>query len=204
MKHHDRMDDRIGRRGLLQMGPAALIGSMLPREQTDRAAADSERRPVETRIGRPVRVVSLSFRDRPLAEIVARIDGEGALGTDLIALPETWRGQGSNTQETLDGPTIQAISALARKHNTYIVCPIDRTDGPHRRNSAVLVDRQGRVIMTYDKVYPYWSEFDLHPPVQAGHDVPVHQADFGRIGIAICFDVNFPDVWQRLADQGQS
>ena len=42
----------------------------------------------------------------------------------------------------------------------------------------------------------------LTPPVQVGREVPVYQADFGRVGMAICFDVNFPAVWQRLADAG--
>jgi hypothetical protein len=57
------------------------------------------------------------------------------------------------------------------------------------------------VACVYDKVYPYWSEFEQKPPVQIGRDAPVHAADFGRVGMAICFDVNFPAVWQQLADQ---
>jgi hypothetical protein len=35
-----------------------------------------------------------------------------------------------------------------------------------------------------------------------GREAPVYQADFGRVGMAICFDANFPEVWKRLADQG--
>ena len=71
-----------------------------------------------------------------------------------------------------------------------------------RLNTAVLLDRQGHIACAYDKVYPYWSEYDVDPPVQPGSDVPVVETDFGRIGIAICFDVNFPEIWKRLADQG--
>jgi len=152
-------------------------------------------------IGRPVRIVSLSFHDKPLDEIARVVDSEGANGVDLIALPETWRGQGDGW-ETLDGPTITAMAALAKKHHTYVVCPIDRRDGERRLNSAVLIDREGKVVSVYDKVYPYWSEFDVKPPVSPGSQVPVYQADFGRVGMATCFDVNFPEVWQRLADQG--
>jgi len=51
-------------------------------------------------------------------------------------------------------------------------------------------------------VFPYWSEYDLHPPVEPGRQVKVFQTDFGRLGLAICFDVNFPEVWQEMADQG--
>jgi hypothetical protein len=152
-------------------------------------------------VGRPVRIVSLSFNGKSLEEIARVVDEEGARGADLIALPETWRGQGEGW-ETLEGPTISAMSALAKKHHTYIVCPIDRRDGERRLNSAVLIDREGKVVCVYDKVYPYWSEFDVKPPVSPGSKVPVYQADFGRVGMATCFDVNFPEVWKQLADQG--
>ena len=149
--------------------------------------------------GRRVRVVSISFSGKSLEEIAEVVDEEGSRGADIIALPETWRG---NNSETLDGPTIRTMSALARKHRTYIVCPIDRKEGDKRLNSAVLIDRSGEVACIYDKVYPYWSEFDLKPPVDVGVEAPVYETDFGRVGMAICFDSNFPEVWKRMADQG--
>ncbi len=153
-------------------------------------------------IGRPVRVVSISFMERSLAEIAEVVDREGARGADIIALPETWTGQAEHEPETLAGPTVTAMAGLARKHRTYIVCPVDRRDGGRRLNSAILIDRQGQVACIYDKVYPYWSEFDVRPPVEPGGDAPVHETDFGRVGMAICFDANFPEVWARLAAQG--
>jgi predicted amidohydrolase len=153
-----------------------------------------------SRVGRPVRVVSLSFAGKGLTEISDLVDREGAKGADLIALPETWRGQSS--PERLEGPTITAIAGLAARHRTYIVCPIDRKDGDRRLNSAVLIDRKGKVVCVYDKVFPYWSEYGIKPPVDVGREAPVHQADFGRVGMAICFDANFAEVWKRLADQG--
>ena len=153
-------------------------------------------------IGRPVRVVSICFRDKELEEISAIVDREGAKGADLICLPETWRGQTDDTQETLEGPTITAMAALAKKHRTYLICPMDRKDGDKRLNSGVLIDREGKVACVYDKVYPFWSEFDHKQPVDVGEEAPVYETDFGRLGMAICFDANFPEVWQRLADQG--
>ena len=152
--------------------------------------------------GRPVRITSIGFGCRPLEAIVDVVDREGARGVDLIALPETWTGQGLNKPETLAGPVISAMSAIARNHRTYVVCPLDRQDGARRVNSAVLLDRAGAVAGVYDKVYPYWSEFDLLPPVQIGHAAPVFETDFGRVGLSICFDANFPEVWKGLADNG--
>jgi predicted amidohydrolase len=155
-----------------------------------------------TEPGRPVRVTTISFSCRPLHAIVDIVDREGERGVDLIALPETWTNQSLNRPETLDGPVISAMSALAREHKTYIVCPLDRQDGERRVNSAVLIDRAGEVAGIYDKVYPYWGEFDLLPAVAIGSDAPVFATDFGKVGLSICFDVNFPEVWQELADNG--
>ena len=154
-------------------------------------------------IGRPVRVVSIGFAvGKSLSEAADLVDREGERGADLIALPEVFMDQRDDALDRLDGETVRTMSALAAKHRTYVVCPIDRWDGERRFNSNVLLDRQGEIACIYDKVFPYWSELDHTPPVSPGEDVPVHAADFGRIGTATCFDANFPEVWKRLADQG--
>src|SRR3954470_18622982 len=88
-------------------------------------------------IGRPVRVVSISFPNgKSLDEVAQIVDREGAAGCDLIILPETWLGQRNHTAEPLTGATITTMAALARKHQTYIVCPMDRIDGETRLNTA--------------------------------------------------------------------
>ena len=155
----------------------------------------------QDKIGRPVKVVSLCFQNKGLNEIAGIVDEEGAKGADIIVLPETWRGQ--TKPETLNGETITTLSKLALKHGMYILSPIDRKEGEVRYNSSVLIDRKGKVVFIYDKVYPYWSEYELNPPVTPGKKGEmVYDTDFGRIGIAICFDANFPEVWQNLRDEG--
>lgn len=155
-------------------------------------------------IGRPVRVVSLAYKghERPLESVAQLVEAEGAHGADIIVLAETWQGLNEKSRETLDGPFITAMGALAKKYRTYIVCPIDRRDGTHRVNSAVLVDREGRVVAVYNKVFPWLPEFKRVPPIEPGHETVVTQTDFGRVGFAICFDSFFNEVWQRLSEQG--
>ena len=157
----------------------------------------------EQTIGRPVRIVSIGFapKTQEFDRIIRLVEQEAAQRPDIIILPETWRSQ-NNKPETLEGQIVTTLSEVARRYNTYIICPFDRQAGSLRFNTAVLLDRQGRFAAIYDKVYPYWSEYDLEPPVNIGIQVPVAQTDFGCVGMAICFDVNFPEVWQRLADQG--
>jgi predicted amidohydrolase len=154
-------------------------------------------------VGRPVRITSISFPNGlPLDEIADDVDKAGSARVDVIALPELCRGQNDKSEEDLHGPTVTRMAALAKKHRTYIVCPIDRRKGNLRLNTVVLLDRRGQVACTYDKVFPYWSEYDVHPPVNVGEDAQVYPADFGLLGFATCFDVNFPEVWKRLADKG--
>jgi hypothetical protein len=99
------------------------------------------------------------------------------------------------------------MAALAKKHRTYLAVPIDRRDGQRRLNTIVLLDRSGKVVCLYDKVFPYWNEFDVrpfdvHPSVSPGEEARVYKADFGNVGFATCYDVNFPEVWRRLSDLG--
>ena len=147
-------------------------------------------------------MVSLSFKQGASLETIAAIvDAEGAKGVDLIVLPEAWRG--NDIVEPLTGPTITTMSGLARKHRCYVVCPIYRGEQGRRLNTAVVMDRTGKVVSAYDKIYPYWNEFDMTPPALPGQaDAGVYDADFGRIGFATCFDAKFPEVFQRLRDKG--
>ena len=138
-----------------------------------------------------------------LEKIAELVDQEGTRGADLIVLPETCRGLNSRSQEDVDGPTIRAMAELARKHKVYIVCPIDRKAGDRRYNSAVFLDRAGHIATIYDKIYPVLqTECLIEPPVHPGEAVRVYTTDFGRVGLAICFDVNWAPLWQRLSDQG--
>lgn len=156
-------------------------------------------------IGRPVRVASIGFPiENPLSleKVIECVDAEGARGVDVIILPETCQGQNKTSVEPLHGPTVTAMAELAKKYSTYIAVPIDCMSGNQRLNSLVFLDRSGRIACIYNKAFPYWSEFDLAPPVSPGEAIVVHKADFGLVGFATCFDVNFPEVWRGLADKG--
>jgi len=158
-------------------------------------------------LGRPVRITSLGFHiDFPaglsLGQIAEEVDKAGSAKVDVIALPELCRGQNDTSEEGLEGPTVKAMAALAKKHKTYIVLPIDRRSKNLRLNTVVLLDRSGHVASVYDKIFPYWEEFDVRPATDVGEEAQVYRADFGMLGFATCFDVNFPEVWRRLSDKG--
>ena len=188
------------------MGMAAFTSGVLPTlgaERPTTGKTDSAEASLE--VGRPVRIVSIGFQgaDMSLEQITKHVDDEGSRGADVIVLPELCRGgQDATSEESLHGPTVTAMAALASKHRTYIAVPIDRRDLGKRLNTVVLLDRTGHVACLYNKLFPYWGEYAVHPTVNPGDAAEVYEADFGRIGIATCFDANFPEVWRRLSELG--
>jgi predicted amidohydrolase len=68
---------------------------------------------------------------------------------------------------------------------------------------STLFDRCGQVVFIYGKLYPVWQdECQKHPPARPRDAARVYQADFGRIGFATCFDVNWTSPWQQLYNHG--
>lgn len=164
---------------------------------------------------RPVRIMTVSFTGKPedatpenpyptrtLDEMVGYIRANVTVGErDIIVLPEFWAG--ASVIEDLDGPIITTMRKLAIEYHTYIICPISRkTETVEKLNSAVLIDRSGEIVGVYDKLYPYWGEYDIAPAPKAGTELPVFETDFGRIAIAICFDANFPHIWEYYGRKG--
>jgi predicted amidohydrolase len=125
---------------------------------------------------------------------------------DIIVLPETFTGLGCGTEmwfrtaETVPGPTASRLSEKARQHRCYIVCPIVRRQGALVHNSAVLLGRDGDVVGAYDKMHPTIGEIEAG--ITPGAEAAVFDTDFGRVGCAICFDLNFRDVAEGLKSRG--
>jgi predicted amidohydrolase len=102
--------------------------------------------------------------------------------------------------EPLDGESVRLMAEIARRHGIYIVFPICRkTETIKRLNSSILIGRNGEICGVYDKVYPFWEEFYFDIPVEIGREAPVFETDFGKVGMAICFDANFPEVFRRMS-----
>ena len=130
---------------------------------------------------------------------------------DLVCLPEAFSSVSVPAEhvrtvaETLPGPTTDAAAERARKGSCYVICPVvTRRDGEYW-NSAVLLDRQGSIAGVYDKLHPVTTSSDytiFEDGTSPGKTAVVCDTDFGRIGILICFDIQFPESWMELADQG--
>ncbi len=152
-----------------------------------------------------VRVVTLSQQDilaepgKPMLNAtMSHLDLAVSFEPDIVCLPEGFtRGE----PEPLPGPTTTRLSAWAKQHHCYVICPLKVLVKKRIYNSAVLIDRDGQLVGRYDKIRP--TEMELDVAVCPGEDNPrVFQTDFGKIGIQICFDVNWHAQWRRLKQQG--
>lgn len=125
---------------------------------------------------------------------------------DLILLPETFTSLGMgerdwfNVAESLDGETITRLSHIARQHRTYIACPILLKHRSTVYNAIVLLNREGEVAGSYYKMFPTLGELSLG--VTPGSEATVLETDFGKVGFAICFDLNFREVADDLHAKG--
>ncbi len=91
----------------------------------------------------------------------------------------------------------------ARQYRMYVAAGMVRLDPATNRiyNSAVLFDRAGAVAGIYDKMFPTPGEMEKYE-VTPGAAPGIFDTDFGRIGIAICFDLNFPEVFAPMRERG--
>jgi deaminated glutathione amidase len=148
------------------------------------------------------------------AQVFGLLDEAGAAGVDLAALPEVWPCQGSavhvrTAAEPLDGPRVVRLAEVARRHGMWVHGgSVLERDGDRVHNTSVLLDRAGELVATYRKIHL----FDADPPgavpsresfiYSAGEDVVTAETEFGRVGLSICYDVRFPELYRRLAVLG--
>jgi predicted amidohydrolase len=150
-------------------------------------------------------VLALSFGNlQPQPdELIRRIEENIRGGEDIVLLPENCVG---NRAMDPDDPFIGRMRALAARHRVYLTVPVRRRiDEKRAVVCAFLLDRNGEKALCYDKVFPFWDEYreygsDLD--TVPGNEALTADTDFGRVSLTICFDANFPELWQTIADRG--
>jgi beta-ureidopropionase len=201
-------ENHLSRRRLLQAGAVSALAAA----STMATAADDSDSP-RRRPGRQIWVASLTLegiqattREEALKQVLGRMEQVSSARPDLICLPEifnsfyTPRPTSAQAAEPLDGPTISAMARFAQAKRCYVVAPITREYEGKLFNTAVLLDRSGAVAGTYDKIHP--TEPEMNGGITPGRTAAVFETDFGKLGIQICFDLNWSDGWQALKDGG--
>ena len=129
-------------------------------------------------------------------------------GADIVVLPEMivpgyvadWR-KLALVAEPLDGPTVEAWSALARDSDGYVVGGFCERDGESLFNTAVAVGPDG-LLLHYRKVHLFADEKIAFRPGNLGF--PLVSTRFGVIGLCVCYDLRFVEVVRLMALRGRT
>jgi predicted amidohydrolase len=161
---------------------------------------------------RVVRVVTVYHRpkntksaEESVASFCALAETTAPRKPDVICLPEGitlvgTRKTYADVSEPIPGPTTERLGGLARKLQSYIVAGVYERVGALVYNTAVLVDRQGRLAGTYRKTHLPYEE--VEGGISPGDSYPVFTTDFGKVGILICWDIQFPEPARAMALKG--
>jgi predicted amidohydrolase len=158
----------------------------------------------------------LDKRLAQLAEVLDRMAEQSkqkyGRGLDLAMFTETAVTYGAGRYGAsgaipFDGAVKEAFARKARQHHCYIVVPMLLLEGDRKKfssNAAVLVGRNGEVVGIYRKVHVAveTGSDSMEDGITPGKEVPVFDCDFGKLGIQICFDMEYDYGWNELERKG--
>ncbi len=139
-------------------------------------------------------------------------------GAELIVLPENFAFMGSSCSDANalrehpgDGPLQTFLSQLATRLGIWIVggtIPLEADDAAKWRAACIVYDDQGRQVARYDKQHLFDvnliesdEQFVESESIESGDRVLVLDSPIGRLGIAVCYDLRFPEIFRALVDR---
>jgi predicted amidohydrolase len=162
-----------------------------------------------------------------LAAAGKAIDHLAGQGVDLVLLPEMFNFHGldaanAEAAETVPGPSTEWAAGKAQHHGIFVHCGslVERRGGGDQGpgcgqgrgerlyNTSVVFDRRGAEIARYSKLHlfdartPDGLEYSESKLISPGNEVVVCDCDGVTLGLAICYDLRFPQLFHALADKG--
>ncbi|HEY2888402.1 MAG TPA: carbon-nitrogen hydrolase family protein [Candidatus Limnocylindrales bacterium] len=154
-----------------------------------------------------------------LRTAVRLADRAAAEGARLVALPEYLQYRGSDdgyraSARPIPGPFSDAFAAVARARDAWILAgslaEASGDEGPHNRpyNTSVLIDPTGAIVARYRKIHLFDVDLQDGPSdreserVSGGDRAVVADVDGVSLGLSICYDLRFPELYRTLAGAG--
>ncbi|MEQ1772819.1 MAG: carbon-nitrogen hydrolase family protein [Burkholderiales bacterium] len=162
-----------------------------------------------------LQMVSAPRVEDNLAEAGRLIAMAAAQGADLVALPEYFCMMGMKDTDKVDvresegdGPIQRFLSNAAKKHGVWIVggsVPLVSADPRRVRNSCLVYDNTGTQIARYDKIHLFGfqmgdEQYHEARTIEPGNQPVTLDTPFGRIGLSICYDLRFPELYRAMKD----
>jgi len=136
-------------------------------------------------------------------------------GAQLVALPEHFAILGMREQDKVkvrepegDGPIQHFLSETARQHGIWLVggsIPLESGDKRKVRNASLVYNAAGRLVARYDKIHLFGFDmgeehYSEERTIEPGREVKVVDSPFGRLGLSICYDLRFPELYRAMKD----
>ena len=132
-----------------------------------------------------------------------------AAEADLVILPEIWNvgfmsfDRYESEAEDREGPTLTALRQAARESNIFLhTGNFVEKDGDNYFNSSYLLSPDGDILANYRKIHLFGHNSRETKILTPGEQVIVANTPLGNIGMATCYDLRFPELFRRMAEQG--
>ena len=150
-----------------------------------------------------------------LATARALVAKAAEAGASLVLLPENFglmalhaRDKVAARERDGDGPQQAFLSEMARAHRQYVIggsVPLACDDPARTRQSLLVYGPDGRRIASYDKIHLFRfthgdEDYDEARTIAAGAAPAAFDAPCGRVGLSICYDLRFPELYRALGD----
>lgn len=151
-----------------------------------------------------------------LERAFALIDEAAAGGADWIALPETFHLRARSAErlaqaEPIPGPLSEALAQAAARHGVWLFAGSydERSGDPEKTwNTSLVFDPEGRQVAAYRKIHLFDVVVDGEVKAResarklAGDDIVACDTPLGPVGLTICYDLRFPELYRALALRG--
>jgi predicted amidohydrolase len=145
-----------------------------------------------------------------------RLVGEAAAtGAALVSLPEYWPIMGMRDGDKVDhaerdgdGPIQHFMAQAARAHGIWLVggtLPLVSSDAGKVMNTTLVYNPQGEAVGRYDKIHLFGfnqgaEAYDEARTIVPGAAVGSFEAPFGRVGLSVCYDLRFPELYRAMGE----
>jgi nitrilase len=170
-------------------------------------------------------MVSTPDVDENIATMRRLVGEAAARGALLVTLPEYWPIMGMSDADKVAhaeqdgtgaapagpspaGPIQQAMADVAREHGIWLVggtLPLVSHAAGKVMNTTLVYDPQGQAVGRYDKIHLFGfnkgaESYDEARTIVPGEAVGSFEAPFGRVGLSVCYDLRFPELYRAMGE----
>ncbi|GAB3473814.1 carbon-nitrogen hydrolase family protein [Massilia terrae] len=162
-----------------------------------------------------VQMVSTPDVNQNIATCARLVAQAAAGGAQLVTLPEYWPIMGLRDTDKVahaealdDGPIQRFMAQAAREHGIWLIggtLPLTSPEDGKVLNTTLVYDPQGRRVARYDKIHLFGftrgsESYNESATIVPGAAVGSFEAPFGRVGLSVCYDLRFPELYRAMGE----